>query len=99
MLRAACTVLLGELTWVLHLRVLAQERRRLLQVELALLQVERPDAEDKFRGRRASEGKKTMDETKKEAAGAEECRNRKRVQLLPAASPPTPFPAGSARCL
>ena len=40
-----------------------------------------------------------MDETKKEAAGMEECRNRKRVQLLPAASPPTPFPAGSARCL
>ena len=37
--------------WVLHLRVLAQERRRLLQVELALLQVERPDAEDKFRVR------------------------------------------------
>ena len=51
LLRAACTVLLGELTWVLHLRVLAQERRRLLQVELALLQVERPDAEDKFRVR------------------------------------------------
>ena len=40
-----------------------------------------------------------MDETKKEAAGAEECRNRKRVQLLPAASSPPPFPAGSARCL
>ena len=51
LLRAACTVLLDELTWVLHLRVLAQERRRLLQVELALLQVERPDAEDKFRVR------------------------------------------------
>ena len=63
LLRTACTVLLDELTWVLHLRVLAQERR-------CLLQVERPDAEDKFRGRRASEGKKTMDETKKEAAGA-----------------------------
>eukprot|EP01046_Picozoa_sp_COSAG06_P023778 COSAG06_NODE_1905_length_8095_cov_10.218984_2_plen_77_part_00 len=30
-----------------------------------------------------------MDETK-EAAGAEECRNRNHVQLLPAASPPTP---------
>ena len=44
LLRAACTVLLGELTWVLHLRVLAQERR-------CLLQVERPDAEDKFRVR------------------------------------------------
>ena len=51
LLRTACTVLLDELTWVLHLRVLAQERRRLLQVELALLQVERPDAEDKFRVR------------------------------------------------
>ena len=90
LLRTACTVLLDELTWVLHLRVLAQERR-------CLLQVERPDAEDKFRGRRASEGKKTMDETKKEAAGAEECRNRNHVQLLSAASPPTRFPAGSAR--
>ena len=44
LLRAACTVLLDELTWVLHLRVLAQERR-------CLLQVERPDAEDKFRVR------------------------------------------------
>ena len=42
LLRTACTVLLDELTWVLHLRVLAQERR-------CLLQVERPDAEDKFR--------------------------------------------------
>ena len=40
-----------------------------------------------------------MDETKKETAGAEECRNRNHVQLLPAASPPTPFPTGSARCL
>ena len=78
---------------MLHLRVLAQERR-------CLLQVERPDAEDKFcasEGKR--EGKKTMDETKKETAGAEECRNRNHVQLLPAASPPTPFPTGSARCL
>ena len=33
LLRTACTVLLDELTWVLHLRVLAQERRCLLQVE------------------------------------------------------------------
>ena len=40
-----------------------------------------------------------MDETKKETAGAEECRNKNHVQLLPAASPPTPFPTGSARCL
>ena len=71
--------------------MLAQERRFLLQIE-------RPDTEDKgCSSERKREGKKAMDETKKEAAGAEECRNRNHVQLLSAASPPTRFPAGSAR--
>ena len=49
---------------MLHPQVLAQERR-------SLLQIERPDTEDKgCSSERKREGKKAMDETKKEAAGA-----------------------------
>ena len=59
MLRATLVVLLGGLSWVLHPRVLAQERRFLLQIE-------RSDAEDKG-GEGKREGKKAMDETKEEA--------------------------------
>ena len=62
MLRATLVVLLGGLSWVLHPRVLAQERRFLLQIE-------RSDAEDKG-GEGKREGKKAMDETKRETAGA-----------------------------
>jgi hypothetical protein len=72
---------------VLHLRVLVQERR-------CLLQVERPDRGQRVQAR----GNKTMDATKQEVAGAEEYRNEKRVQLPPAASPPLPCPS-APRCL
>ena len=72
---------------MLYLRVLVQERR-------CLLQVERPDRGQRVQAR----GNKTMDATKQEAAGAEEYRNEKRVQLPPAASPPLPCPS-APRCL
>eukprot|EP01046_Picozoa_sp_COSAG06_P051371 COSAG06_NODE_8363_length_2189_cov_48.041070_2_plen_93_part_00 len=72
---------------MLHLRVLVQERR-------CLLQVERPDRGQRVQAR----GNKTMDATKQEVAGAEEYRNEKRVQLPPAASPPLPCPS-APRCL
>ena len=72
---------------MLHLRVLVQERR-------CLLQVERPDRGQRVQAR----GNKTMDATKQEVAGAEEYHNEKRVQLPPAASPPLPCPS-APRCL
>ena len=72
---------------MLHLRVLVQERR-------CLLQVERPDRGPRVQAR----GNKTMDATKQEVAGAEEYHNEKRVQLPPAASPPPPF-LSAPRCL
>ena len=65
---------------MLHPRVLAQERRFLLQIE-------RSDAEDKG-GEGKREGKKTMDETKKETAVKESYNDlRKRLFGTPAAQP------------
>jgi hypothetical protein len=69
--------------------VLAQEWRFLLQVE-------RPDAEDK--GCERGSARKAMDETNKEVAGARSAA-MERVKLLHTASPPPQFSAVFARCL
>ena len=72
--------------------MLALERRFLLQIE-------RPDTEDKGCERTQARGEEGDGRDEEGGGGREECINRKRVQLLPRASPPPPFPAGSACCL